>query len=178
MSREEHINQIAKDLCSKYSICTCIDRNGRCAEPQRHAGIIYDLGYRKVTEAVWVGRDSKYSRSTLQYDDWYCSKCGKFYPERNKDRLGNYCPHCGAQMVTNTLELHTEEVEPVAKWEFWKGWIGNYDYRIEDATCSRCGYVHPTVRRTFGSRETAKEVLDKLKDHCPNCKSKMEVEEC
>lgn len=106
MTKEKHVNQMAKDLYSKYPICTSTDHNGRCAEPQSHA---YDLGYRKVAEAVWVGRDSKYSRSTLQYDDWYCSKCGKFYPERNRDRLGNYCPHCGAKMVTSTLELHTEE---------------------------------------------------------------------
>jgi ribosomal protein S27AE len=66
----------------------------------------------------------------------------------------------------------------MARWEFWEGWIGNHDRRIEDATCSNCGYVHPTVRRTlignkFKSGETPQDILDKLSDTCPRCGAKM-----
>jgi hypothetical protein len=63
-----------------------------------------------------------------------------------------------------------------AKWEFWDGWIGNHDQRIEDATCSKCGYKHPAVRRTYGSNETAQDVLNKLSNYCGGCGSKMKKE--
>ena len=66
------------------------------------------------------------------------------------------------------------------RWEFWPGWIGNHDKRIEDATCSRCGYVHPTVRRELvngrvKSDETAQDILNKLATICPGCGRDMEV---
>ena len=63
-----------------------------------------------------------------------------------------------------------EPVEPAkAKWMFWEGWMSNHDMRIEDATCSACGYKHHTVRRTYGVKETEQEVLNKLGNFCPNC---------
>lgn len=55
------------------------------------------------------------------------------------------------------------------QWKFWEGWMSNHDMRIDDATCSICGYEHPTVRRTYGIRETEQEVLNKLFKFCPNC---------
>lgn len=66
-------------------------------------------------------------------------------------------------------------IEPIncEKWEFWEGSIGNHDLRIEDATCSRCGYVHPTVRRTYGKRESFEEVVKKLAATCPRCSADM-----
>ena len=33
------------------------------------------------------------------------------------------------------------------EWIYWDGLRGNHDQRIEDATCSKCGYIHHTVRR-------------------------------
>lgn len=53
-----------------------------------------------------------------------------------------------------------------AFWKVWAGWKGNHDQRIEDATCSNCGYVHPTVYRN----------LNELSSRCPKCKSKMRAE--
>lgn len=41
----------------------------------------------------WIG-DFDHSK----YNDWHCSNCGKYYPERNKKLLGDYCPWCGADM--------------------------------------------------------------------------------
>ena len=31
-------------------------------------------------------------------NDWYCKKCGSYYPEQDKELLGNYCPNCGLKM--------------------------------------------------------------------------------
>jgi len=52
-----------------------------------------------------------------------------------------------------------------AYWTVWGGWSGNHDRRIEDATCSNCGYIHPKV---YGS-------LDKLATECPSCKRKITI---
>lgn len=70
-----------------------------------------------------------------------------------------------------------KQVKPIdcGKWEFWEGSIGNHDMRIEGATCSECGYVHPTVRRTFGSRESFEDVVEKLEVVCPRCNASMKV---
>lgn len=59
------------------------------------------------------------------------------------------------------------EIINIAHWKIWPGWEGNHDKRIEGATCSSCGYVHPTVR---GS-------TDKLSDYCESCGSCMTVKE-
>lgn len=53
--------------------------------------------------------------------------------------------------------------EEVAKWKTWGGWAGNHDQRIEGATCTQCGYKHPTV---YGS-------LKHLSSHCPHCERKI-----
>ena len=45
--RDKQIEEMAKDLCSKYKICTCNNRDGHCSTPQQHAQIMYELGYRK-----------------------------------------------------------------------------------------------------------------------------------
>lgn len=58
----------------------------------------------------------------------------------------------------------TSNEEWDAEWQYWEGWCSNHDKRIEDATCSKCGYKHSTIR--FGSP-------DLLQDYCPSCKSKM-----
>ena len=48
----EQRNAIARDLCSKYNICTCNNRDGHCATPQQHAKIIQELGYRKEKDTI------------------------------------------------------------------------------------------------------------------------------
>ena len=53
--------------------------------------------------------------------------------------------------------------EETGYWKYWAGWKGNHDKRIEGATCSNCGFVHPTV---YGS-------LSELYDFCPKCKAQM-----
>jgi hypothetical protein len=67
--------------------------------------------------------------------------------------------------IDSTVAEQTEQTEEYgAEWKYWAGWCGNHDKRIEDATCSKCGYEHPTIR--YGSP-------DLLQDYCPSCKSKM-----
>lgn len=51
----------------------------------------------------------------------------------------------------------------MAKWIYWDGWKGNHDQRIDNATCSKCNYIHPTVKSS----------PDNLFDYCPKCGSKM-----
>jgi len=75
----------------------------------------------------------------------------------------------GQQQAPNTKspnELRAEYGCPPieeANWDLWGGWRGNHDRRIEDATCSNCGYIHPKVFKS----------LDNLVSICPVCKRKM-----
>ena len=61
----------------------------------------------------------------------------------------------------------TEELQDCADWLIWAGWMGNHDRRIDDAKCSKCGYIHHTV---FGS-------VEKLSKHCLSCRSNMSIQE-
>ena len=101
------------------------------------------------------------SRDKLQRDTYVLSVLIKEYNEHYPD--------------SKFKVKSTGQAEPTkAKWQFWEGWISNHDKRIEDATCSACGYKHPTVRRTYGSNETPQDVLDKLGNFCPNCGKPMD----
>ena len=72
------------------------------------------------------------SRDKLQRDTYVLSVLIKEYNERYLDSQFKVKP--------------TEQPEPTkARWLFWEGWISNHDKRIEDATCSNCGYKHFTV---------------------------------
>lgn len=71
-------------------------------------------------------------------------------------------------------QLQTKLVnQKQARWQFWEGWMSNHDMRIDNAICSNCGYIHFTVRRTPGSKETEQDVLNKLSNFCPNCGKRM-----
>lgn len=74
-----------------------------------------------------------------------------------------YLEGCTAKLLTEEEIPVKAKEEPKAKWEYWTGWASNHDKRIEDATCSRCGYLHPTVRGSYVF----------LADECPRCHSKM-----
>lgn len=86
--KERQINEIAKDLCSRYSICTCVDRDGHCSTPQQHARIIYGLGYKKQIEGKWIK-----APCSEKNGDATCSLCGHWDWSDCK-----YCSNCGAKM--------------------------------------------------------------------------------
>ena len=67
-----------------------------------------------------------------------------------------------ARELYNKL-IGVKEIPYEAEWKYWDGWMSNHDKRIDDATCSKCGYEHTIVK---GSPEL-------LSDYCPNCNSKM-----
>ena len=89
--RDKQIEEMAKDLCSKYKICTCNNRDGHCSTPQQHARIMYELGYRKQIEGKW---------QTSPDGTHWCSECGHdaTYTFDGTEICGVVCPHCGAKM--------------------------------------------------------------------------------
>ena len=54
-----------------------------------------------------------------------------------------------------------------ADWKIWAGWSGNHDQRIEEPSCSNCGFVTDTV---YGD-------TDLLPKECPNCGCHMGIKE-
>jgi hypothetical protein len=85
-AKELQISEIAKDLCSRYTICTCTDRDGHCSTPKQHAEIIYGLGYKKQTAGTWIS----YSSTMME-----CSVCKRHVPYHKYE----FCPHCGSKMI-------------------------------------------------------------------------------
>lgn len=63
--------------------------------------------------------------------------------------------------------INKEPVETTCDWIVWSGWAGNHDARIEGATCSRCGYKHPTVYQSTSL----------LSKKCPGCGATMGIRE-
>jgi len=73
----------------------------------------------------------------------------------------------GFDIVEKKIEVPIEDVKPKADWLVWSGWSGNHDKRIDDAECSKCGFIHPIVF----------ESLENLYAICPTCGSRMSVKE-
>ena len=104
--KAEIIDEIAKDLCSKYTICTCNDRNGKCSTPQQHARILYELGYRKPRRGAWI-LDFTFDGSNF----YKCSVCGRQEILLAKENVSEWFPfcHCGSQMTDDPLALKLNE---------------------------------------------------------------------
>ena len=85
-TKEQQIKEIAKDLCSRYPMCTCTKRDGHCHTPQQYAEIIYGLGYKKQVTGTW----KIYSTTMME-----CSVCQRHVTRHRYE----YCPHCGAKMM-------------------------------------------------------------------------------
>lgn len=65
-------------------------RHGRWIKKHRHRG-----GFRRVTGVDDMGETHTVTvDERVEYDDLYCSKCGK----QSADNCLNYCPNCGAKM--------------------------------------------------------------------------------
>jgi hypothetical protein len=171
---KKQIDYMARMLCPDYP-----EGCGHCrlSDPESEYSCTIEEDCKNLVESGF--RMERYSCWVFdEYEEcMVCNSCiGKALPDPNapdKVMLTDYCPHCGAKMNTNF-----NTTEKTAKWEFWSGWVGNHDRRIEDATCSNCGYVHPTIRREivnnkFKPNETTQDILNKLSDTCPGCGAKM-----
>ena len=79
---------------------------------------------------------------------------------------------CAEEARDAVKDFPAADVVPVkhGKWIYWPGWVGNHDKRIDDATCSICGFKHPTVLNV----KTPKDCLYK---YCPECGAKMDLED-
>jgi len=88
-----------------------------------------------------------------------------FDPSRQPE--GVSCLSNIAKDITDQAQnkLKAAEKSERANWIVWAGWKGNHNQRIDNAKCSKCGLIHPTVK---GS-------LSKLSPICPNCGSTMGV---
>lgn len=68
-----------------------------------------------------------------------------------------------AVVIGTTRHLPTKPAESLstpmveeAEWKTWGGWAGNHDKRIEEATCTKCGYEHLTV---YSSQNTSAPIV-------------------
>lgn len=86
-------------------------------------------------------------------------------------RLRGTAPQEVAKDIQHAVQklLSRHEVSSVVHghWEYWEGWRGNHDRRIAGATCSVCGYEHPTV---YGVEDPKKS----LSPLCPVCGAVMD----
>ena len=87
----------ADENCREYfpiSMSECLHKHGRFRT--NAATELYNAGYRKQSEGEWIGID-------ICCEDMYCSVCGGIAPvdcEKEKFYKSNFCPNCGATMVT------------------------------------------------------------------------------
>lgn len=74
-------------------------------------------------------------------------------------------PNSVSAQIAEKTELNKFQ-QKEAKWRIRAGWSGNCDKRVENATCSNCGYVNQIVHG-----------IESLPKVCPFCKRKMGIEE-
>lgn len=103
-------------------------------------------------------------------NEMYCTEC-VMYPHLRGGKCTMKLCAAAADIIE---ELHgiapkKDDTALSGHWIYWDGWCGNHDRRIDDATCSVCGYKHPTVRATKEEWDTPKF----LSDTCPGCGAKM-----
>lgn len=99
MSKEKQIEELAEIL---RKVCDATP-NGKCMSKlccACRAETVIEAGYRKQSEAEWIGEADGYADGELVYDVWYCSECNHCIDDGTDevDLLPNYCPNCGAKM--------------------------------------------------------------------------------
>ena len=108
----EHIGKtdterIAKAMCIVGKALRPVSREqvekvwrGEWIDKHRHHG-----GFRRATGVDDMGEQRTITiDERCEYDDRYCSKCGKQSP----DNFLNFCGYCGAPMTDEAVEMVTE----------------------------------------------------------------------
>lgn len=76
---------------------------GEWMAKHRHRG-----GFRRVTDVDDMGEQRTITiDDRCEYDDRYCSKCGKQSP----DNFLNFCGYCGAPMTDKAVQMVIERLE-------------------------------------------------------------------
>ena len=66
----------------------------------------------KVWRGEWMGSADGYADGELVYDTWTCSECDHVIDEEDDpDRLPQFCPHCGAPMTDEAVDMVMEKLE-------------------------------------------------------------------
>ena len=79
---------------------------GEWVAKHRHRG-----GFRRVTGVDDMGEQRTITiDERCEYDDRYCSKCGKQSP----DNFLNFCGYCGAPMTDEAVEMVMERLEELS----------------------------------------------------------------
>jgi hypothetical protein len=92
--REAYLKECIHPDCHSCEMYNHDERhNGLCKEKYR-AEALYNAGYRKQINAVWVARRCEFTDGSQMVEDYYCSNC--FYEEGDNDK--QFCPNCGASM--------------------------------------------------------------------------------
>ena len=80
---------------------------GEWVAKHRHRG-----GFRRVTGVDDMGEQRTITiDERCEYDDRYCSKCGKQSP----DNFLNFCGYCGAPMTDEAVEMVIKRLEEIVK---------------------------------------------------------------
>ena len=135
--------------------------------------------YKFLTKNLGFRRnDGIYSDFYDYGEGWYlywCEDGGDCWDHHNIRNYNAYVKEIETELKEwkENIQNKINKVDNVkhGHWIYWDGWKGNSSQRIDDATCSECGYKHPTVWRNQG--EEYNSTPDKLADYCPSCKAIM-----
>lgn len=98
---KEQIEEMALIMCGRESCKTCTHfiEATKCAAVVS-AKKLYNAGYRKKKEGVWV-KATEWMRGDGEIYDYRCSSCNMLAEDGgygNRDNLTKCCPNCGAHM--------------------------------------------------------------------------------
>lgn len=55
---------------------------------------------RPVVYGRYIGEYDGYADGNPVYDMWYCSECGYCFDDWEEEPPYNYCPNCGAKLIS------------------------------------------------------------------------------
>ena len=109
---DDDINRLAEAMCIIGNIFRPISRErvekvwrGKWVKRHKHRG-----GFRRVKGFDDMGEQHEITiDERCEYDDLYCSKCGKQSP----DNFLNFCGYCGAPMTDEAVQMVMERLEAI-----------------------------------------------------------------